>query len=732
MASISESTPPSAQLLLHEMGYSIDEVFRSDDIFRVLEAPHFGKEEDFYAYLKNENAIQNDDGVSVAETCTKAIFEDDFDKYWFPPFENTKPIISAHTKVWRAGHNNDILSLVMGTEEDAKSYLVGLVVTSVTVVICFFAWMILLITLKGFGSDKVGFLSGRRAKLPPRPMEARGDSNAEAETKPTTKKPEKDSNVEEAPLTTSQKVDDGDNGNINEIPKSDDIESDPLSLSSDEKEKPTLLSTDQWDDLYATKKKEECWMRTIVLIACAVVILMAGIMAQKGVESLKSSLSDGMASITYARTLLDGAEGVVSNLANGLGDFQTDVLDILERSNTELCPNFKPEGICVPYLKKDSCDFTIQLDYEKTITFDRLDVNKTIDVSYEYSVNVSDLEDRIKDKIGLDGRLDLREVFFPSAKLVYREMIKVFAANWTFIDRVNAFADTISSVSSLASQTEEQFSAINGVFYVAVVFDVIVALLALCMIVHILANDKLPASVKCIQRRCLFPLFIACVSIAFMFALAFLVASMALSDTCYNDPSERILSIAEYYMGDGLAADYVTDLLKHWVSQCDAEPTSIEQDHAFLNQAEVTLQEFELAMEDVTDSAAEFCGTTDPDLFVDAVSTILKYLCGVIGTMIDLRKAFKCSTWMPLYYNTLHNAVCYNAIDGLWSIAATQFTTTVMACIILAFRAVFFDIEITVENHDNTKELNANISSADHTLINEEKNLDPDNAAQTN
>lgn len=48
---------------------------------------------------------------------------------------------------------------------------------------------------------------------------------------------------------------------------------------------------------------------------------------------------------------------------------------------------------------------------------------------------------------------------------------------------------------------------------------------------------------------------------------------------------------------------------------------------------------------------------------------------------------------------TVHNAVCYNAISGFWIIAATQFTTVLMACIILTFRAVFLEVEI--EQADN-------------------------------
>jgi hypothetical protein len=46
-----------------------------------------------------------------------------------------------------------------------------------------------------------------------------------------------------------------------------------------------------------------------------------------------------------------------------------------------------------------------------------------------------------------------------------------------------------------------------------------------------------------------------------------LSASMVLSDTCVNDPNERVKAIAKYYLGNGLAADYVMEFVEHWVSR---------------------------------------------------------------------------------------------------------------------------------------------------------------------
>lgn len=66
----------------------------------------------------------------------------------------------------------------------------------------------------------------------------------------------------------------------------------------------------------------------------------------------------------------------------------------------------------------------------------------------------------------------------------------------------------------------------------------------------------------------------------------------------------------------------------------------------------------------------------------------------------ELANSFLTSLLKILFYRfEVYNAVCYNANSGFWIIAVTQFTTVLMACIILSFRAVFFDIEIDeVEN----------------------------------
>jgi len=477
-------------------------------------------------------------------------------------------------------------------------------------------------------------------------------------------------------------------------------------------------SDEKWNELYANKKNEEWWMKSVVLTACIVIILMSGTMAQKGVQSLQKSLEDGIISINYAGDLLTKAEFAVGELADGLASFQTDVLGIIERTNTGLCPRFKPEGFCQREFEVQSCDFTIQVTYERDIEIDKLDVNTTIDASYNYTVDISEVADNMKDKIGSDERLNLAEVLFPTSPTIYPSLIDFFSRNWTSVDKLSDFAAKINSFATMASETGDRIETLEWLFFLAVAFNIIVGLLAMYMIVHVCVGQKFPSSLKCVQPRVLFPFFIICVSLAFIFATVFLITSMALSDTCVNDPNKRILSMVKDYMGDGLAADYVTDFIQHWFSRCNKEPVSMQKDQAFLNNAQKILQQFDGAMDNITESVIDFCETTDTELFIDMTATSMKYLCGVLGLTLDVREVFQCKTWMPLYYNTMYNVVCYNGIDGMWTIAATQLTTVLMACIVLTFRAVFFDIE-PMERDDENEEVVDSVDALDGQIQND-------------
>jgi hypothetical protein len=115
----------------------------------------------------------------------------------------------------------------------------------------------------------------------------------------------------------------------------------------------------------------------------------------------------------------------------------------------------------------------------------------------------------------------------------------------------------------------------------------------------------------------------------------------------------------------------------------------------YLIVAREALVEFISAMYALAADAANVCGATDTSFFVVAADTISGLLCTSLKTLSAIRTTFRCSTWLPIYYEVVYNAMCYNGTGGVWALAATQFTVVFMACIIMTFRAVFWDLEIS-------------------------------------
>ncbi len=455
----------------------------------IQKIPHFDTEKEFYDFLRNETsdvidsgeddepANSNDDGgLSSDQTCKEVIFEDVLnEQISFDEFQNTNAILSAHGDMWRGGHTNDIATLAIGSQEEKVSYVIGLLVPAIILLAIFLVWMIALFIFNRVGPEKVGFLSGRRAKLPPKPDESARVGQMEF----------------------------GENGN------------------EQSKEKP--LNSLEWDGLYAKKKREGFRMKLIVNIACIVVIAMSIIMALKGIESLGDSIEDVREAIKYSSNLLTRAEDTVLELSSGIQSFQTDTLDVLERSNTGLCPTLRPEGFCQNVFDLEGCDFTVKIEFEKNITIDKLDINTTVDAEYSYYVDPSKLTDGIKDKIGSDGRLNLLEILFPGNLDIYSRMINFFSSDWAFVDKIDDFASTLNSMIAFADGLNAQIGGVKWILMIAVGFDIGMGILALCIIIDVFFGEKMPRFVKCIQRRLLFPLFIFFVFLSFIFAMVFII-----------------------------------------------------------------------------------------------------------------------------------------------------------------------------------------------------------------
>jgi hypothetical protein len=475
--------------------------------------------------------------ASVCQDVANAIWrpKNDAENYnYFPAFENTVSIRMAHTGVPRGGRSNDMLDVVIGSREEAEDYLAGLLVSAIIILSFFGGWIVLLILLKCMGRNRVGWLSGRRKKLPPKPTKNNNNNNIDDNDENDENENGDDNGVQAAKQEVVQEVaplqptkdeyeggnpqddndDDDDDDNVNkyltnETASPEEQETDKQEQEDNEEadeaaaiQSISSLSTphpqdadtkaseapprtmEEWNQLYQSKMTQQRWLKGVTITACLVVIAMAVIMATKGVQSLQGSLTEGKNSINYAQTLLDAADETLGGLIFFLDSFQKDMQFLLEGTN-QICPNIRPL-LCNNLNDVETCNTT-----------------------------------------GVFGDTpagqDLSETF--------ERLVQVFYQDWNIVTRLEDLRRDLQDIAATTEKAENQISTFDWVFYVAVFFDVLVGLLATWMIVYLVIRHKLPWCVKCMHHRLLFPVFIVFVLFSFIFAIAFLVTSLVMSDT---------------------------------------------------------------------------------------------------------------------------------------------------------------------------------------------------------
>lgn len=483
--------------------------------------------------------------ASTCQDVANVIWKDPSQNYnYFPSFQNTAAIRMAHWGVPRGRHSRNVLDVVYGTPEQAQDYVIGLFISSILILLLFGGWIIVLIVFKCRGRQKVGWVSGRRQPLPARPNNDPNNNNIdeadgaaevvvatkeeEAAPNDTTDNPQKDDGDEEDNIASVmsdsvKNVVDQENAFEND----DDNERD-LKNASTPQSPPTPQTMDEWNDLYASKLKQQRWLKGVVVVSCLTVIVMAILMATTGVQSLRGSLSDGKVSINYAQTIVNAADQTVGQLALLLKTFQTDMQILLGGVN-RICPRVR-DKLCETLRDVNTCNTTGLLGNDNTIA----------------------------DQLG--------ETF--------ENLVRIFYQDWKIVTQLEGFQEDLRRVVYTTEVAEEQISTFDWIFAVAVVFNLLVGLLAMAMIMYLCFQQRrnsnhrtMPWFFRCMHHRCLFPTFVLFVLFSFIFAIAFLIASLVLSDTCADGPDQRIQAIADHYIQQDEFQPYIKEFLVHWLSR---------------------------------------------------------------------------------------------------------------------------------------------------------------------
>ena len=87
----------------------------------------------------------------------------------------------------------------------------------------------------------------------------------------------------------------------------------------------------------------------------------------------------------------------------------------------------------------------------------------------------------------------------------------------------------------------------------------------------------------------------------------------------------------------------------------------------------------------------EECGT-DVSILLNVVRTIEGQLCVLIATLEDINRFMWCRVWTPTYRLFVHNAICYDAQEGLAWVASTMFFIVTFSFVTILLRGAVFGI----------------------------------------
>lgn len=254
------------------------------------------------------SATNNNNETDQVEYCSipTEVFED----FTAEEFSNTNIIEWMHSIPPRFGKTNDILNLMIGTEDQQQEYVRGLLASSIALFFFFLVWAGLLLIFKFFappnGSNYTRWLGGQPLRMPSPPL---GDDE------------------------------DGNNNNIHYN-----------SSKGDTKE------FRDWKREYNTTKYQLFGFRIIVWFAGLAIAIAALVMSVYGVDSLKNTLDAGRESIGIVRTLASDAHSIVDSVIAQNEDLSQKVYGLLEDVNG-MCPLVK-DPLCDNVYDIHTCDIS--------------------------------------------------------------------------------------------------------------------------------------------------------------------------------------------------------------------------------------------------------------------------------------------------------------------------------------------------------------------------------------
>lgn len=275
----------------------------------------------------------------------------------------------------------------------------------------------------------------------------------------------------------------------------------------------THLQSYEWDRQYRRIQRHHFIFKVLVVSACFMILISVILMVTKGVDGLQSSVSDGQRSIQQVQGLVlegvDFFDFLIESIENLLGD----IYQFLELVNTEICP--LKEQICTNLTDWASCD-----------------------------------------AVGLFG---VKE------QLLLQSIVTDWstAGGGAFLANLERARDDMADMAEGTNDLTETTQMFEWALICAFCFAWILAMLSMWMMIVVWIQK--PQMIQCVQHYLVMPSFVLLVTLSFIFAMVFIIASLALSDTCVDNPDDQLLALALHAIPED-TSPIVIEFLRDYLS----------------------------------------------------------------------------------------------------------------------------------------------------------------------
>eukprot|EP00980_Cylindrotheca_fusiformis_P023332 scaffold10382_cov103-Cylindrotheca_fusiformis.AAC.1 len=181
------------------------------------------------------------------------------------------------------------------------------------------------------------------------------------------------------------------------------------------------------------------------------------------------------------------------------------------------------------------------------------------------------------------------------------------------------------------------------------------------------------------------PIFVVAIVASWLFAMVFVMGSMATSDFCFDGPDEKIIALVE--KNQSSLSPVLLSLIRQVTTRCS---NSFVTD-IFLDEIDQLQESVKAAR--VLQLEPDLCGPSALDTLTEASTMAQQELCSGAASLQDTRVAFACSHWSSMYTDLTYDSLCNETMDGLAWASISQCAIVVVAMVILTFRVVMLPVK---------------------------------------